>query len=210
MRRGIGIAVAGAMLLSAGFARADDVEPAPGLDAAAGTVIVSAERLVPIVTYDDDSAHEQTSATFGWGPLALPVSIQEVPRLAVDVAVTDRLTVGLAPVFTFTPKTSRPGSNDRFAFGALPRVGYVLPLSRRVAWWPHAGLGYLYGSYFDESRHHLFASADLPFVFGVAEHAALSLGIGLGAPITRAASSYGATNTRAFYVGLALGMVAWF
>ncbi len=204
------IVLVAAALATASPARAEapDEEPsrpAPGFQGKRGDVAIGAEHLVPIARYYDDGTKDGEGASFGWGILGRPRSVHDVPRIAIDVAVADRVTVGAAPILSV-------GSlGNRYAIGLAPRVGFVIPLSRRVSAWPNLGITYAFLAEYEAKGHQLAFSAEAPLVVGVAEHVAVSLGAGMGAPIVNVRGGpAGATSVRAAHVGLSMGLVAWF
>lgn len=198
-RRSFAVAVAG--VLSAITARAS----AQGR----GAVIVSAERVLPIATvsHENRDVYPRTTTQLGLGPLLEPNSIHEVPRIAIDVVITERLTLGASPIFSFT---AAPAGYDRFALGLAPRVGWLFPLSKSIAFWPHAGPAYAYVN--DGTKgSQLMVSGELPFVWTVADGAAITLGVSGGAPITAEdRAGKGSTNLDTSYAGLNGGLTAWF
>lgn len=83
-------------------------------------------------------------------------SVHTIPRVAADFVVIPRLTIGGAFAFTFglggsdktetsTGGTTTTASLDAprgTALGIAPRVGYILPLTSSIAFWPRAGFGF--------------------------------------------------------------------
>ena len=87
----------------------------------------------------------------------------------------------------------------------------MIPLSRRVSAWPNLGITYAFLAEYEAKGHQLAFSAEAPLVVGVAEHVAVSLGAGMGAPIVNVRGvPAGATSVKAAHVGLSMGLVAWF
>lgn len=136
---------------------------------AKGQVIVTADRLLPLFGYTSQSIEATDSDTitrttdtgvslaFLVGREPSLGAIHTVPRLAVDVTPIPRLTLGTSLVFAFgvagthleerTPKnepaTKRENDNPGATIlGFAPRVGYVLPLGKRFAFWPRVGLAF--------------------------------------------------------------------
>lgn len=129
-------------------------------------LIVSADRLVPAFSYERVSIEEdvpngtRTTSTSGAGGMLLlgsplrRLTPHTLPRAAVDFTVIDRLTIGgfIALGFGFggdrsveivTPGAQTKTSFDTgsgVAFGFGPRVGYILPLTENLAFWPRGGL----------------------------------------------------------------------
>ncbi|MCW5833233.1 MAG: hypothetical protein KIS78_12605 [Labilithrix sp.] len=134
-----------------------------------GQLVVTADRLVPIVGYTTQSitavqGDTTTKVTESGASLALFVgrepslgAMHSVPRVAADVTVWPRLTIGGSFVVAFgiggtraeerRPSVGRatarenvlPGST---VLGFAPRVGYVLRLTDTLAFWPRAGLAF--------------------------------------------------------------------
>lgn len=138
-----------------------------------GELIVSADRLLPLFSYTSASVTDTrnnvdlTTSRSGSGlsflfgrdlsipadSRAVPINVHAIPRVAFDVSIIDRLTLGAAIAFGFglggTNADPAPGGGERredaptaTAIGIAPRVGYVIPLGDLVAFWPRAGLGF--------------------------------------------------------------------
>ncbi len=163
----------------------------------------------------------------GIGPFTGPESLHEVPRLAVDYALTERLTVGAAPLLSVLT------SNDAVVLGLAPRIGYVLRPSRSVMFWPRVGLSYAYtvrnapppnplgctdvvgcsynaGTALNPEVHQLAVSFDASFVFAIVDHAGITFGpVFEGSLTNRTPYVIGADQSTAFF-GLYGGLVGWF
>jgi len=134
-----------------------------------GQLVVTADRLVPLfgystqsITSTDGDTVTKTSdsgASFAFlvGREPSLGTMHTVPRVAVDVTVLPRLTIGTSFVLAFgidgthveerTPKnepaTKRENENPGATIlGFAPRVGYVLPIGKKLAFWPRAGLAF--------------------------------------------------------------------
>jgi len=141
-----------------------------------GQLILSADRLVPLFNYTVGSVTEPanglelTDSTSGSGISLLfgrslsvsevgnngPVNVHAVPRVAFDVTIIPRLTLGAAIAFGFGlggtnedefvaggGRQTRPtDSPTATAIGLAPRVGYILPLGDIFAFWPRLGFGF--------------------------------------------------------------------
>ena len=133
-------------------------------------LIVTADRLLPLIGYthasvsttangqDLTDSHSGVNVSLLFGSSFASTSIVDVhtlPRIAFDFTVIKSLTVGGAVAFgagfagkesqeavvggvKTTTKTDDPTS---YAFGFTPRVGYVIPLTEYLAFWPRLGLG---------------------------------------------------------------------
>jgi hypothetical protein len=140
-----------------------------------GQLIVSADRLVPLFSYTSASItrtennFELTDSKSGASislllgrnvaieesGASVPVNVHTIPRVAFDVTIIPRLTVGAAIAFGFGlggtreddnivggVKTTRERDEPTVtAIGLAPRVGYILPLADIFAFWPRAGIG---------------------------------------------------------------------
>ena len=132
---------------------------------AKGQLIFTADRLVPLFAYTSNKVTDPDGSSQSFHSTTLSVlpnvnglgannntpSFYNVPRLAFDYTVIDRLTVGGSIAFMVTPgasvnTTDRGGttvSSDAATttyFTLAPRVGYILPLSDMFAFWPRGGL----------------------------------------------------------------------
>jgi hypothetical protein len=135
-----------------------------------GQLIVSADRLFPLFSYTSVSVTETnnnvtTTTTdhgsslvllFGSEPGIGAVNPHTIPRAAVDFTVIDRLTLGGDVVLGFglggshkvetnNNGTTRSFSNDaptETVIGFGPRVGYILPLTDILAFWPRGGVSF--------------------------------------------------------------------
>jgi hypothetical protein len=127
-----------------------------------GTLMISAERLFglsvvhsTVGTGGGEASFDQTHFGLALAPFAAASpsptpSVYTFPRLALDFAVIDGLTVGGSLGFAFTDTSSDPGgAGPSFTtFLIAPRIGYVLGLNRTVQLWLRGGL-----TYFNASRH---------------------------------------------------------
>lgn len=152
----------------------------------AGTLIVSAERISPLIAYNNTSTKRtelgteitetSTSTTMSLLANPSPTTVYNVPRLAFDYSVGGGLTVGGAVTLFFTlsaedeTKTgSRSQSNDAgktTVLGIAPRIGYVLPLGEVVAFWPRLGFSYIHAKYETPERTTLGVTSSSSASFG--------------------------------------------
>jgi hypothetical protein len=124
-------------------------------------VVIGLERVVSLVTWESVStslngtsstAQVASFASFGPDPGGVGDAFAVAPRLAVDGVVGHGFTLGAAAwIFTDVSSsntTSGGGasqSNDgtKRTFGGIaPRLGYILPLTPNLAFWPRAGVAY--------------------------------------------------------------------
>ena len=134
-----------------------------------GQLIVTADRLVPVLGYTSQSITASdgditTKTTDTGGSFAFLIGrepqlgvMHTIPRVAVDVSVFPRVTIGASLAIAFgidgahteerTPRVGQrtvrenaiPGST---LLGFAPRFGYVVPLGRNLTFWPRAGLAF--------------------------------------------------------------------
>ena len=131
-----------------------------------GTFIVSADRLIPVfavtsnqITTDENGTKTTTSESglslsFLWGNNSSATgTAYNVPRVGIDYAVIDNVTLG-ADIFAYftlggtsevktetagvTQTTSTDGPSTT-VFGIAPRGGYILPINSLLAFWPRGG-----------------------------------------------------------------------
>ena len=136
-----------------------------------GELIITADRLMPLFSYSSESVTSTQGGQGGQGGQTvkttesgtsiallvgreptLAVNPHTVPRLAIDYAVINHLTVGGSFVLAFGlggSRTTEIGNNTQKSdspkatlVGFAPRVGYVLPLGQTFGFWPRAGIGF--------------------------------------------------------------------
>jgi hypothetical protein len=130
-----------------------------------GTIIISAERVSPLLAYQNFSTKSErngvetttSQSTTTMSLLASPnfdnIGFHTIPRLAFDFTVADNITVGgsIFAMFTLSAKTeTKTGgvsqsddSSKLSVFGIAPRVGYILDLGDTFAFWPRLGFSYV-------------------------------------------------------------------
>ena len=174
------LAIAGLVAAAAVLGSTSDVQAAGHANGLGekGQFILSADRLVPLFNYTYASVTETqnnvdlTDSKSGTGisllfgrnlavddssGFSVPVNVHAIPRVALDVTIIPRLTLGAAIAFGFglggtnenenlapgggktSTKTDAPTAT---AIGLAPRVGYILPLGDIVAFWPRLGFGF--------------------------------------------------------------------
>jgi hypothetical protein len=125
-----------------------------------GELIVSADRLVPVFSHTTQSVRpfggprtstirSSSSLLFGGdvsnrgagdgGAGVFGMNPHTIPRVAIDYAVIDRLTLGGAAALGFTMGGDSPSTT---AFGLAPRVGYILPVSSVIGFWFRGGFSF--------------------------------------------------------------------
>lgn len=162
--RTLAITVALSSALAVATPRAASAQEANGFGEK-GELIVSADRLMPIFSYSSQTVTsnqngQDTKVSDSGTSIALllgreptlAVNPHTVPRIALDYAVINHLTVGGSFVLAFglggthqvevgnnTQKNDAPKAT---VVGFAPRVGYVLPLAHTFGFWPRAGLAF--------------------------------------------------------------------
>lgn len=153
------------VFLASGIAGAEE----PPHLGARGQLLVTADRLVPLVGYTTQSITATdgditTKTTDSGASFAFLVgrepqlgSMHTVPRVAVDVTVLPRLTIGTAFAAAFgidgthieerSPRVGQRTVRENVSpggtlLGFAPRVGYVVPLGRQLAFWPRVGIAF--------------------------------------------------------------------
>ena len=134
-----------------------------------GQLVLTADRLIPVLSYTTQTVTSiegatTTKVTDDGASVALFVgrepslgAVHTVPRLAADFTVMDHVTVGTSFVVAFglpgshteerspagEPTTTRenraPGTT---ILGFAPRIGYVVPLGPHFAVWGRAGFAF--------------------------------------------------------------------
>ncbi len=146
-----------------GSARADD-DKGEGIHRfGAPGMIISVDRLLPLVSYqsttqtqDDGSRSTQSRtsvALMNTGPFGVSNSFYNLPRISVDWVPIRNLTIGgstwlyvdLQASNAITPVNQPTTTSDQQKvtyWGIAPRVGYIFPLGDKVYLWPRAGIEY--------------------------------------------------------------------
>ncbi|HEY3815956.1 MAG TPA: hypothetical protein VGL81_02240 [Polyangiaceae bacterium] len=154
----VGIAIGTSSL--AGSARADEVEGKHRFGDRG--FIVSADRLLPLLSYDsikvssDGSSETQSRfslALTNSGPYGVFSSFYNLPRVSFDWLPVRNLTIGastwlymdLSANQTISPAGGSSTTSDQpkvTYWGVAPRVGYVIPFGDKLYFWPRAGVEY--------------------------------------------------------------------
>lgn len=173
------------------------------------------------------------------------VDVHTLPRVAFDFTVIKSLTLGGAIAFgagfagkesqesvaggvKTTTKTDDPRA---YAFGFAPRVGYVLPLTEYLAFWPRGGLG-IYHTNVHQTRtvanvetetsvSDTLLSLDLDPQLVITPYPHLFMNVGplLNIPLTGSRSTDTTAGSRTlsvsndvsvFRIGLSAGIGGWF
>jgi hypothetical protein len=130
-----------------------------------GSLVVAADRLLPLISYSSATvtntvAGQTFKSTDSASSIALLIGHEPanglnphtVPRIAVDYAVVNHLTLGGAFVLAFglgASHTKSSGSTNETndspkstVVGFAPRVVYYIPFSSSFGFWPRAGFAF--------------------------------------------------------------------
>ena len=153
-----------------------------------GTIAISAERLFGL-TYDSGTTttngQDRSDHITNISLLSSPVSTSlgnavwggyGSPRVAVDYFLIDKLSLGVALGYSHWSlnhqealgNTETVFSGDSFTFA--PRVGYLIPFTNVVGFWPRAGFTYRTFSAPQRSEHDLALTLEAPFTFAPIPH----------------------------------------
>ena len=209
-----------------------------------GQFILSADRLLPVLSYEsvktgeDNNTSTESSLRFSLLTSNFTHrSVFDVPRVSLDYAVIDHLTIGGSVFVAFDlsheVKTESRGTSvsvdqaKESFFGFAPRVGYVLPLSASVAFWPRGGVSYIRRSFqspqvndadFSASVDQFALDLEPMFVLSPVPHFGITVGPNIDIPITgtskvdlqqngKTTASVDATQ---FYFGATAGILGYF
>jgi hypothetical protein len=208
--------------------------------------IVSADRLLPLISYQSIRTSENGSsdtqsrlsiALMNSGPFQVFASFYNLPRLSFDWVPVRNLTIGgaawlyadLQATDSVSPANGSSKSTDQpkvTYWGIAPRVGYIIPMSERLSFWPRAGIEYHNVSSSDAgngsgSTTQFAIEAEAMLVISPWNHFGFTVGPTIDVPITgeqtttSAATGGGpATSTRVdsamFQFGLSAGMLGHF
>lgn len=212
-----------------------------------GQVIFSADRLVPVFAYTstttttrtflgNGSVVSETESTVSQTTSAAlfafsNFTIVNTPRMSIDYAVIDHLTIGGSALLWFTPG-SRIEQNGvvvdgtrTTAFGIAPRVGYDIPLGRHFSFWPRGGMTIVHvneatrvgnNNVFTEvsdSATPIWLNLEPMFVIHPTEHFGIPLGpvvdIPLAGTYTRENNGRVERQVKPFHVGITVGILGW-
>lgn len=145
MRKNLSIALAVTLFGLAGTAQAQGYGAPLG---SKGQVTFGAERLFGFHwtknSYEtpagDHYGNSCTSVGFGW-QFACGMPFNQ-PRLGVDFFVAQDISIGGALGF-FSMSWNGNGGGDQNGFVISPRVGFNVPISQIVTFWPKVGLTYI-------------------------------------------------------------------
>ena len=133
-----------------------------------GELILAADRLVPLFAYDvnkrDEDAGGNTTRTVTNSQPSFSIlpnvnaaalgagNFYNIPRVSLDYAVIQNLTIGGSVILAFTvggSNETKQGSTSvsvdapsQTLFGIAPRVGYTLHLTDLFTFWPRGGFGF--------------------------------------------------------------------
>jgi hypothetical protein len=171
------------------------------------TVILSAENLTELnFVSRSNGGGDFTYFAFLGNPSAQ--GPYDLPRFAVDVLVTDRLTVGGALVFA---RVAPDRGANQTIFAISPRAGFMIPVTDRLSIWPRGGFTYYNldsagGVSFDGFALDLEGMA----IFKLIDHFGLVGGAAVDAGLT-GTGHLGGFNADAKFTdfGLRVGLIGW-
>jgi len=208
------------MSLWVGSARADDGDDSPRFGAR--KIIISADRLIPLVSYEgvkstqsNGSSDTKTDLSLGLlsnAPYGAFGTFFNLPRLAFDWVPVPNLTLGgaifgytqllakdkVAPNGAVSTTTDQPRVNY---WGFAPRIGYIVPLGHLVSFWPRVGMAYYNVSSssvsgaVSPSVTQLAFEAEALFVISPWRHFGFTVGPTLDVPVTGKSTSASETAT---------------
>jgi len=209
-------AVVVAVLALAGLARAEEGQGSSRFGSRG--FIVSAERLIPLTSYEsvkttqsDGSSETKSDLSLGLlsnAPYTAFGTFYNLPRIAFDWIPVRNLTLGGAVwLYTQLSATESPAggtSTDQpkvTYWGIAPRVGYVVPLGDVLSLWPRAGVEYHNASASSvngspsPSIDQFAIDAEVMLVISPWNHFGLTVGPTLDVPVSGKSTSTSATGT---------------
>ena len=147
-------------LTLAGTARADAPEGEGKHRFGSPGFIISADRLLPLLSYESAKTTFPDGSTESKSQLSIALlnnapfgSFYNLPRLGFDWLPIENLTLGISTWLytqlsasdTLTPANGPSKTNDRAKvtyWGVAPRVGYIFPIGHMLSAWPRIGVGY--------------------------------------------------------------------
>jgi hypothetical protein len=172
------------------------------------TIVISAENLTELNVISVSNGGNGGTFFALFGNPTSNLSPYEIPRLAVDGFITDKITVGGALIFA---RLSPDRGGDETIFTISPRVGFMLPLSANIGLWPRGGF-----TYYNDDQAGVTVSGfalDLEgmFVFKLIDRFAIVAGpvidIGLTGSVSAAGNS---ADERISNFGIRAGVLSWF
>jgi opacity protein-like surface antigen len=185
-------------------------------------IIVSAERLIPLTSYEsvkttqsDGSSETKSDLSLGLlsnAPYTAFGTFYNLPRIAFDWIPVHNLTLGgaiwLYTELTASDSRSPAGSSSTSTdqpkvtyWGFAPRVGYVVPLSDVLSLWPRIGVEYhnvsassVNGSV-SPSVDQFAIDTEVMLVISPWNHFGFTVGPTIDIPVTGKSTSAAATGT---------------
>ncbi len=198
-----------AVLVTTSIAAADTVGNDFGQQ---GQLILSADRLSPLFSYSrvktdqgggDSTTQSTTSMNLFWA--GNTQDFYDIPRAGLDYVIAPNLTLG-GTVFVTVPMSSTRSTTqnnvttDRDgtkvdAFGLGVRVGYAMPLTPRISFWPRGGISYTRvgttnqqqggnGNTTSSTVTQTAINLEPLFVFSLAPHLGIELGPVIDVPLS--------------------------
>ena len=239
--RHLGAALCVAAFMTAAHAHAAEASSArtsSGALSTRGNVIIGVERASSVgwskVTVSNSSAEVTVSGpAVGLLWSGDPSTVYQAPRLAIDVTVSQALTVGgsigyatSSGTMEQTPAgqaTTKTDSTVETSFLLAPRVGYILDLGPSVSLWLRGGVTYWTASKDPRAATNntvqtssgFAATLDPQFVFSPASHFGLTAGLSADLPLGgsfKQETGNVSTNldAKVTSVGATFGVLGWF
>ncbi|OJY31047.1 MAG: hypothetical protein BGO98_44990 [Myxococcales bacterium 68-20] len=203
--------------VSAGLTVRLDEEPGQGArsehDRKPVRFLVGAERIVSLARYRvEKGGEERDDDQLDLGVADTTSRFPSMPRVAFDVVLQERLTLGAAANVGFV----RTGWVQRslypdFGTGSLvvglaPRVGGLLPATDWLAFWPRVGMTWVYSTG-RESAYHLGADVDGFLVLRPVEEVGLVVGPSLSLPLISGSEEVWHDTAKVLSVGVSGGLL---
>jgi len=182
----IGSSVSGRLGASIGITGklVDPLEATDDDDGAEPRYFLSVERIAPLFRVHADTSADRVTLDADTGTVDVSRPVPQTPRVAFDARVAGHVTLGAAGSVG-----SRNGSNtltpDSVSWSLSPRVGYHVPLTRRVAIWPRLGVTYaaITEGLYDSATHHLGADLEAFAIFSPVPGFGITLGPSVEVPL---------------------------
>jgi hypothetical protein len=175
-------------------------------------------------SYGTDSKMTATNVSLFGSPTTGALTAFSFPRAAFDLFLAQDFSVGMAlgALYGSTTLTPSSGSSTDQSFTgvlAAPRVGYALHLTPDITLWARGGVSIVYAkvssdaAYTGEtsSSHLVAATIELPFVFNVLPHVALTasptLDITFNGHLSRPSFAGGAIDEHVTELGIQGGVL---
>jgi hypothetical protein len=145
-------------------------------------------RSTPSMNGIDGTTTTSTNLSLFGNPAAGASTAFSFPRVAFDMFVGPGVSVGTGVSLFHVSESGFDGvsgdTQSLFGFVLAPRVGYVARLTPGVAFWPRAGITFLYATNdlsgsslaLTLSSYAIAATVEAPFAFNLTPHVAITFG----------------------------------